>query len=560
MLLFGALAVQLFSQSEIQLTDRNLRRVVLQQLELDPERSSNLSQQELEQLTQLHARDAGITSLEGIQQARNLTELDLRGNNIADLTPLADMTQLTWLSLRENERITDIEPLRGLVNLTYLNLNRNHRIRSIEPLSDMQNLDTLILRSVGVLHRDSEQKVLKEIGHIERLNLRDTGLPSVAVLLPFVREGAYSDQLDLRENPLQDEHLLAPYASVLSEYEPPRSPFSGRVRGSIGALYGMDEWYGTAGSNFRDFADLQSFSPLFDLDLRLELDYRPRSFMRLYAEIETELDTETLLPEIPYLEELFIDYTLNYLHRFRFGIHSMEWGGARLLHNPGDMVREVEDGVALRADFQLATHHDLTMVVAGKGSNFLNPDQPAFPELSYAARYRGQAGWLQFGAASWYQHYASLPLGTSATIGAELGSLTLGGEIVAYWSMENYSDGNGWILSNVAWEPGDSDWEFIAEYMYDSTVPDYYGQFAGISIQRPDIFGWSPSVIWRHTLWRHNGEILPRLEREILPSLTATISLPLIYGDFSGYYRQESDIPGDRTFAAMVELHYVQRF
>ncbi|AFG36183.1 CotH kinase family protein [Spirochaeta africana] len=169
-------------------------------------------------LESLRARSAGITSLAGLETAVNLRELDLRDNAVRDLAPLAELVQLEWLSLRENPGLQSLTPIAGLTGLTYLNINRNEEIQSIRPLADMTGLTVLIMRNVPVLADAGEREVLSGLTRLKRLNVRNTGLPSVELLLPGLEAGLYREQLDLRENPLDDTELLEPYLEDIEDY------------------------------------------------------------------------------------------------------------------------------------------------------------------------------------------------------------------------------------------------------------------------------------------------------------------------------------------------------
>ena len=65
------------------------------------------------QITSLNLRDLGISSLEGIEQLKNLESLDLRGNPVYDLTPLQGLVKIRSLNLRETA-VSDLSPLATL--------------------------------------------------------------------------------------------------------------------------------------------------------------------------------------------------------------------------------------------------------------------------------------------------------------------------------------------------------------------------------------------------------------------------------------------------------------
>lgn len=83
-------------------------------------------------LTTLDAKQRGIKSLKGLENAKKLEWLDLDTNNITDLTPIKDLQNLRVLNLDDNQ-LFDISPLAGLFNLDELSLYKN-QIGDIGPL------------------------------------------------------------------------------------------------------------------------------------------------------------------------------------------------------------------------------------------------------------------------------------------------------------------------------------------------------------------------------------------------------------------------------------------
>ena len=105
--------------------------------------SESLTQSDLLALTQLLARDRGITDVTGIEQLANLQVLDLSGNQIRDLAPLSALTHLVYLDLQGND-VTDLAPLSGLAELELLLLNGN-QVRDISSLLELEQLATVEL-------------------------------------------------------------------------------------------------------------------------------------------------------------------------------------------------------------------------------------------------------------------------------------------------------------------------------------------------------------------------------------------------------------------------------
>ena len=102
--------------------DANLRAAV--EAALNKASGAPISAADMEALTRLTARDAGVSDLTGLEFATNLTELKLDYNDISDVSSLAGLTNLTELYLRFNT-IADVSSLGGLTNLTDLALDAN---------------------------------------------------------------------------------------------------------------------------------------------------------------------------------------------------------------------------------------------------------------------------------------------------------------------------------------------------------------------------------------------------------------------------------------------------
>lgn len=88
-------------------------------------------------LTELDARNLGISDLRGLQFATNLFSLNVSNEtatpgSVNDLTPLADLVNLTFLNLQNND-INDVTPVAGLFNLDQLLLAGNE-IFNIGPI------------------------------------------------------------------------------------------------------------------------------------------------------------------------------------------------------------------------------------------------------------------------------------------------------------------------------------------------------------------------------------------------------------------------------------------
>ena len=81
--------------------------------------------EDLQNITSIHARGLNIQSLEGLEHCENITHLDVSGNQIEVLEPLSHLHSLEYINLSKNF-LHDISALRDFRNLKRLDLSRNH--------------------------------------------------------------------------------------------------------------------------------------------------------------------------------------------------------------------------------------------------------------------------------------------------------------------------------------------------------------------------------------------------------------------------------------------------
>ena len=119
--------------------DTNLRTAVRSALALDA--GDTLTQADMENLTELAAKNSQISNITGLESATNLETLDLRDNTISNINAISGLTGLETLKLKGNT-LSSITPLSGLTLLTLLNL-RETGISSVSALSGLTNLEHL---------------------------------------------------------------------------------------------------------------------------------------------------------------------------------------------------------------------------------------------------------------------------------------------------------------------------------------------------------------------------------------------------------------------------------
>ena len=172
-------------------------------------------------LRSLSVIGAGVSSLEGLQQARWLEHLDVSGNGLTDISPLAGLTELRTLLLNGNA-LRDLSPLSGLTGLEALALSGNG-LADVSELSALSSLEQLWLddnaitsvralaglRSLLYLHlgdnRIADISPLAGLLELRRLWLPGNAVEDVSPL----RQLSKLVRLDLSRNRIADVWPLA---------------------------------------------------------------------------------------------------------------------------------------------------------------------------------------------------------------------------------------------------------------------------------------------------------------------------------------------------------------
>jgi len=222
--------------------DPLLRQAVAHTLGLEPE--APVTRAAFSTVTRLTAKNAGITTLAGLESASKLRELNLGGNALTDISPLRKLSSLNVLRLNNNliedlspliaggemnqqiastslstleildlsgNRIVQIDPLSGLSTLVQLHLGRN----AIEDLSALSGLNQLAFLD---LHANliSRLDTLQSLTQLQQIRLDQNRLTDIAPLSDLVnlRDDAVlpGAGLDLRFNRLD----LTPGAGPLA--------------------------------------------------------------------------------------------------------------------------------------------------------------------------------------------------------------------------------------------------------------------------------------------------------------------------------------------------------
>ncbi|WP_024833258.1 Ig-like domain-containing protein [Ruminiclostridium josui] len=166
----GTVKLTLLVQTEdiVYFADQNLEKVVRSAISKP---TGDIFKSDMLNITYLDAKYLDITSLEGIQYAKNLSMLYLTDNQIEDISQLRELTNLEYLFLNYN-KISNLAPLEKLSKLYILSLSSN-QITDLSPLKDLTKLKNL----------DVDRNPIKDISCIKdfKAKLSSLGLYSCKI-------------------------------------------------------------------------------------------------------------------------------------------------------------------------------------------------------------------------------------------------------------------------------------------------------------------------------------------------------------------------------------------
>ncbi len=176
-----------------------------------------ITQQAMQRLTRLDAKEGQIKNLTGLEHATRLEFLELRKNQITDIRPLANLKRLKELILEVN-KVRDISPLANLTQLTLLYIAAN-------PISDFAPLANLTdLRRLALWDNDISGNVtlVANMNHLTHLHLWNSNISDITPLANLTQLKVLHlehnqirnvtplanltqlEELTLRGNPIQD--------------------------------------------------------------------------------------------------------------------------------------------------------------------------------------------------------------------------------------------------------------------------------------------------------------------------------------------------------------------
>lgn len=327
------------------------------------------------------------------------------------------------------------------------------------------------------------------------------------------------------------------------------------VSGSAGAALGFEEWPESEAAEGREPRELLRGTGVYDMAARLSVDARPEPYLRFYGALRTELNEEAMSFTGPAVDELFVDYTLKETVFFRAGKQKLTWGQGRLLSNPANVVSRLSDGIGLRGT------SPVPRPVGGGSVTGVLYSLPAWVEeyrpghpaaFAYAGLYENRLGPVSFELSSHYKE--DEPVGSAGSFSFGLGPVDFSFEVLGRW--DSADPGSGFSdygsLAQLLWESPGRNWSLLGEYEFDSAVADYQGHFAAVGLQGPGFGGgWRPRLRWKHAFQDNSGELVPTISGTVAPRLTASLGLPIVYGEPGSYYREAQNDPADEDEQAI---------
>lgn len=336
------------------------------------------------------------------------------------------------------------------------------------------------------------------------------------------------------------------------------------VKGSVslsGALVaGFKEW---------DFStDGESLSAYYTMDSAFSVDVRPTSDFRFFSSVKVSFDQESLGISSPTVNELFVDYTLADTIFFRIGKQTLTWGQGNLqgqmIANPGNLVSDISDSVALKAFLPLA-NNGLTLVAYPGGTSTSPLD------FAYAALFEASLGPLTFGISGKFQRTLDQALIADLYLKTAIAGFDLAVE--ARMDFDPFPERDGYLeptiqaVSNIFLDSSIGI-RLLGEYSFaygpnvrvytsgEEKVAEAGEHIIGLGFLLTSLFAndWRPGIRWFHHLSDGSGQVITGITGTIAPNLKADIAVPLIYGASGGYYPRENPDPGKRKLSLLLRF------
>lgn len=158
----------------------------------------------LPMLENLTMSNCSLSTLSGLENARNLIKLDLHNNTIRNLAPLSTLTALRELDLSHNA-VTNLSALSNLSNLEALNVSYNI-LTDVAPLDTCQRITTLIANNNQI----STLEGIAQLTGLTNLNLYKNALTEISDLANCTE----LVELEIGNNSIEDISVLSNISSL----------------------------------------------------------------------------------------------------------------------------------------------------------------------------------------------------------------------------------------------------------------------------------------------------------------------------------------------------------
>jgi len=152
----------------------NLEEVTISNTVVQAEELSYLGK--LESLQRLTLKKCSLSTVAGLEHAKNLIYLDLSDNSLRDILPLSGLQNLQELDL-SNNALNDLLALSGLKTLISLDVS-NNELTSLIPISAVSGLEKLDVS----YNKLSDLTGIAQLSHLVNLNVSNNELTVVSVL------------------------------------------------------------------------------------------------------------------------------------------------------------------------------------------------------------------------------------------------------------------------------------------------------------------------------------------------------------------------------------------
>lgn len=153
----------------------------------------------LPNLQKLTLNNCSLSTISGLELAKNLTYLDLGNNAIRDITPLNKLSNLQTLIIKQNA-LNDLSALSTLSGLTLLDVSFNN-LTTISPISTLTGLKSLDISNNSLEEITSVQQLV----NLEYLNVSCNGISNINPIAACVM----LTKLDISTNDISDISELA---------------------------------------------------------------------------------------------------------------------------------------------------------------------------------------------------------------------------------------------------------------------------------------------------------------------------------------------------------------